>query len=146
MRSKHTNNLLRKSPTSLVVEGPPIFMNTMAVGPLEPVASCVTGGTGALPTRPATLAFLLFHCGRIEVAGVVSVARLRTRERGARIAIAVDVRKGEGLAGRPLMKRSGRGQTGHVSKASPGKLAANGKNKKRRCCHQPSFVPRSVQG
>lgn len=41
----HTNNLLRKSPTSLVVEGPPMFMNTMAVGPLGDVASCVTGGT-----------------------------------------------------------------------------------------------------
>ena len=35
----HTNNLLRKSPTSLVVEGPPMFMNTMAVGPLGDVAS-----------------------------------------------------------------------------------------------------------
>ena len=40
-----TNNLLRKSPTSSVVEGPPIFMKTIAVGPLEDVAFCVTGGT-----------------------------------------------------------------------------------------------------
>ena len=40
-----TNSLLRKSPTSPVVEGPPMFMNTIAVGPLEPVLSWVTGGT-----------------------------------------------------------------------------------------------------
>jgi hypothetical protein len=30
-----TNSLLRKSPTSSVVDGPPIFRNTTAVGPLE---------------------------------------------------------------------------------------------------------------
>ena len=42
---EYTNNLLRKSPTSLVVEGPPMFMKTMAVGPLDDVASWVTGGT-----------------------------------------------------------------------------------------------------
>ena len=42
---KHTNNLLRKSPTSAVVDGPPMFIKTMAVGPLDEVASCVTGGT-----------------------------------------------------------------------------------------------------
>lgn len=41
----HTNNLLRKEPTSDVVDGPPIFMNMIAVGPLDDVASCVTGGT-----------------------------------------------------------------------------------------------------
>ena len=40
-----TNSLLRKSPTSSVVEGPPMFMNTIAVGPFEEVASCMTGGT-----------------------------------------------------------------------------------------------------
>lgn len=40
-----TNNLLRKLPTSSVVDGPPIFINTMAVGPLDEVMSCVTGGT-----------------------------------------------------------------------------------------------------
>lgn len=34
-----TNSLLRNTPTSSVVEGPPIFMNTMAVGPLDDVAS-----------------------------------------------------------------------------------------------------------
>ena len=41
---KLTNNLLRKSPTSSVVDGPPMFMKTMAVGPWEPEASWVTGG------------------------------------------------------------------------------------------------------
>jgi len=40
-----TNSLLRKSPTSSVVDGPPMFMKTMAVGPFEDVASWVTGGT-----------------------------------------------------------------------------------------------------
>jgi len=40
-----TNKLLKKSPTSPVVDGPPIFINTIAVGPLELVASWVTGGT-----------------------------------------------------------------------------------------------------
>jgi hypothetical protein len=39
-----TNNLLRKSPTSSVDEGPPMFMNTIAVGPCAPTALCVTGG------------------------------------------------------------------------------------------------------
>ena len=34
-----TNSLLRKSPTSSVVEGPPMFINTIAVGPFEEVAS-----------------------------------------------------------------------------------------------------------
>lgn len=65
-----TNSLLRKSPTSPVVEGPPMFMKTMAVGPLEPVASCVTGG--------AKLAFPLFavHCDRTRWDGA---ARLHTR-------------------------------------------------------------------
>jgi hypothetical protein len=41
-----TKSLLRKSPTSSVVDGPPMFMKTIAVGPFELVASCVTGGTG----------------------------------------------------------------------------------------------------
>jgi len=36
-RKGRTNNLLRKSPTSSVVEGPPMFINTIAVGPLEEV-------------------------------------------------------------------------------------------------------------
>jgi hypothetical protein len=46
-----TKSLLRKSPTSSVVDGPPIFMNTIAVGPFELVASCVTGGTGVANPR-----------------------------------------------------------------------------------------------
>jgi hypothetical protein len=39
-----TNSLDRKSPTSSVVDGPPIFIKTIAVGPFELVASWVTGG------------------------------------------------------------------------------------------------------
>lgn len=66
-----TNNLLRKSPTSPVVEGPPMFMNTMAVGPLEPVASCVIGG-GAKPALPR----FADHCDRTRWDGA---ARLQTR-------------------------------------------------------------------
>jgi hypothetical protein len=46
-----TKSLLRKSPTSFVVDGPPMFMNTIAVGPFELVASCVTGGTGVANDR-----------------------------------------------------------------------------------------------
>lgn len=41
----HTNSLLRKSPTSSVVDGPPIFIKTIAVGPFDEVTSWVTGGT-----------------------------------------------------------------------------------------------------
>jgi hypothetical protein len=48
---EHTNSLLKKSPTSSVVEGPPMFMKTIAVGPFEPAASCVTGGFFASPAR-----------------------------------------------------------------------------------------------
>jgi hypothetical protein len=47
-----TNNLLKKLPTSSVVDGPPIFMKTIAVPFFEPVL-CVTGATDALP---------LLHC------------------------------------------------------------------------------------
>lgn len=42
---KLTNSLLKKSPTSSVVEGPPMFINTIAVGPFLLVLSWVTGGT-----------------------------------------------------------------------------------------------------
>lgn len=45
MRSTgHTKSRLKKSPTSSVVDGPPIFMKTIAVGPLDPAEFCVTGG------------------------------------------------------------------------------------------------------
>lgn len=40
----HTNKRLKKSPTSSVVEGPPMFIKTMAVGPFDPAEFCVTGG------------------------------------------------------------------------------------------------------
>lgn len=53
---EHTNSLLKKSPTSSVVDGPPMFMNTIAVGPFEPTVSCVTGGFFASRAR------VLFCC------------------------------------------------------------------------------------
>ena len=78
----HTNSRLRKSPTSSVVDGPPIFMNTMAVGPFEPIAFCVTGGT--------TVAWFLVHCAdhiRGEVAGEGTEARLQSCVMGLRRAM-----------------------------------------------------------
>lgn len=45
MRSASAKRRERKGPTSERVEGPPIFMNTMAVGPLREAESCITGGT-----------------------------------------------------------------------------------------------------
>jgi hypothetical protein len=80
----HTNRLLKNEWTSSVVEGPPMFINTMAVGPLEPAAFCVTGG--------ATVALPLLHCealgNRTDVAGV-GVARLIACAMGVRIAIVI---------------------------------------------------------
>jgi hypothetical protein len=71
----------RKPWTSSVVEGPPMFINTMAVGPLEPG---VVGETVALP---------LLHCelyaDSIDVVGVVHMARFAARLRGVRSAIAI---------------------------------------------------------
>lgn len=45
MRSASAKSRERKGPTSATVEGPPMFMKTMAVGPEREVRSCVTGGT-----------------------------------------------------------------------------------------------------
>ena len=42
---RQTKRRLRKSPTSSTVDGPPMFRNTMAVGPLEPSEFWVTGCT-----------------------------------------------------------------------------------------------------
>lgn len=55
MPGELTNNLLRKLPTASVVAGPPIFMKTMAVGPLLEVASCVIGGTTVASDRAGTI-------------------------------------------------------------------------------------------
>lgn len=44
-----------------MVDGPPMFKKTIAVGPLEPVESCATGGAAAAarprrcPRKPAAL-------------------------------------------------------------------------------------------
>ena len=55
-----------------------MFMNTMAVGPLEPAVLCVTGG--------ATVALPLLH--NDEVHGDKDVTRLAACAMGVRIAIA----------------------------------------------------------
>lgn len=70
-----TNNLLRKSPTSSVVEGPPIFMKTIAVGPLDDVASWVTWGTIVAIDR-------IWHCGCFEIARCVLIAAALGMENG----------------------------------------------------------------
>lgn len=63
-----------------------MFMKTIAVGPLVPVASCVTGGE-------TTVALPLLQCRKTEVAGdggdeeVEVVARPQARARGVRNAI-----------------------------------------------------------
>lgn len=73
--------MLRKPWTSSVVDGPPMFMKTIAVGPFAPVGTCV-GATVALP---------LLHCAlyeeRIDVAGAVEVARFAALEEDNRRAI-----------------------------------------------------------
>lgn len=61
-----TKSLLKKSPTSSVVDGPPIFMNTIAVGPFELVVFCVTGGTGVANDRN-WFALLRCHNGDVLV-------------------------------------------------------------------------------
>lgn len=57
-----TNKRLKKSPTWSVVDGPPMFINTIAVGPLAPTLLCVTGG--------ATVAIFdlwVLHCEIVAV-------------------------------------------------------------------------------
>ena len=73
--------MLRKPWTSSVVDGPPMFIKTIAVGPFAPVGTCV-GATVALP---------LLHCAlydeRRDVAGAVEVARFAELEQDNRRAI-----------------------------------------------------------
>ena len=66
-----TNNLLRKSPTSSVVEGPPMFMKTIAVGPFEDVASCITGGTTVAIVREKVVSLYLGRVRRQVVDGAL---------------------------------------------------------------------------
>ena len=71
-----TDSILRKPCTSSVVDGPPMFIKTIAVGPLEPGVAC--GATVALP----------LHCelngARWHVAEFTEVARFAARVKGAR--------------------------------------------------------------
>lgn len=73
--------MLRKPWTSSVVDGPPMFMKTIAVGPLAPGVTCV-GATVALPLRHCTL-----YDERTDVAGVMEVGRFAARWQDMRSAI-----------------------------------------------------------
>ena len=89
-----TNSLLRNSPTWSVVDGPPMFINTIAVGPLALIEFCVTGGTTeAIPARcapclaalklPAVPAKPLVKARRVSfVAGSRKDMLIRTEVRG----------------------------------------------------------------
>lgn len=65
-----TKSLLKKPPTSSVVAGPPMFMKTIAVGPFELVASCVTGGTGVAKFRNWSA---LVFCHNVDVGLLVNL-------------------------------------------------------------------------
>jgi hypothetical protein len=54
-----------------------MFINTIAVGPLEPGVTCV-GATVALPLRHCEL-----YDEKTDVVGVIKVARFAARDRGA---------------------------------------------------------------
>lgn len=77
---KRTNSLLKKDSTSSVVDGPPMFMKTMAVGPFDDVSSCVTGGTAV--ARPARWLRKLLVTGRDPERALLSA---RGRERKAMV-------------------------------------------------------------
>ena len=61
-----------------------MFMNTMAVGPLDPTEFCVTGG-GATVALPLLQRWV--HGDRTVVAGDIHVARFTACDKGVRIAI-----------------------------------------------------------
>ena len=98
--TKPTNNLLRKLPTSSVVDGPPMFMKTIAVPFFEPVL-CVTGATDAL---------LLLHCAlyaeRAGVAVAVGATRLAARVKGVRRAIGECMKEKEGTSVERMYEKS----------------------------------------
>jgi hypothetical protein len=83
----HTNNLLRKSPTSSVVAGPPIFIKTIAVPLFDLGGIWVAAG--------ATLALPLLHCEaydgvKADEAGDADAARVHARvklERNAMVTV-----------------------------------------------------------
>lgn len=59
--TEHTKSRLRKSWTSSVVDGPPMFMKTIAVGPFEPAEFCVTGGVCTVARHLAVVWVALFE-------------------------------------------------------------------------------------
>lgn len=73
VKGDRTNNRLKNSSTSSVVDGPPMFMKTIAVGPFEPVLSCVTGGTGVASVRTWLMTLL---CHSEDVGVLVSLLKV----------------------------------------------------------------------
>ena len=71
-----TKSLLRKSPTSSVVDGPPIFIKTIAVGPFLPVESCVTGGTGVANPRSWSALLRCHNDDMVVIVGLLMVDRV----------------------------------------------------------------------
>ena len=96
-------------PTSSVVEGPPMFMNTIAVPFFGPVL-WVTGATDALP---------LLHCAlyaeRAGVAVAVGVTRLAARVKGVRRAIVRCVRGKKRALVSEYYEDCSRGQTTYLN-------------------------------
>lgn len=98
-----TNNLLRKSPTSPVVAGPPMFMKTIAVGPFDDVSSCVTGGATVAIVRACSHNCRCCECCEC-LAGVVThligmgedeTARFESLYMGFRRAMEADIQRVE---------------------------------------------------
>lgn len=77
MPSGHTNSLLKKSSTSFVVDGPPIFKKTMAVGPFDPVAFCVTGGTVVARPLRWSLLYIVHPRDTARIPEVVVLSHIR---------------------------------------------------------------------
>jgi hypothetical protein len=99
--------MLRKPWTSSVVDGPPMFIKTIAVGPFEPGVTCV-GATVALP---------LVHCAlyeaKMDVAGVI-VARFAAREQDRRRAIVKIATRKRASSRSDVSRRRCRGQNNNV--------------------------------
>lgn len=103
MRSASAKRRDRKGPTSGRVEGPPMFMNTRAVGPLREVEDWVTGGEMTVARERVDVGW----CHGAGLAGRGSTAEveagseervcLGSRFRGARRAMVERWEKSEGF-------------------------------------------------
>jgi hypothetical protein len=95
-----TNKRLKKSWTSSVVDGPPMFMNTIAVGPLELVAFCETGGTTVARDLNWCRKGAAFHLNGVDrelKAGVITEAALDSWHLECRSAIATVLKRDDCL-------------------------------------------------